>query len=55
MAVLRERELPPQVAVRGGPPPGFPTEPNTTAEVDGRLDVRPGADGFRLEARVPAS
>ncbi|MEI7057799.1 sensor histidine kinase [Nocardioides sp. CCNWLW239] len=23
--------------------------------VDGRLDVRPGADGFRLEARVPAS
>lgn len=23
--------------------------------VDGRLDVRPGAEGFRLEARVPAS
>nr|WP_246321673.1 histidine kinase [Nocardioides panzhihuensis] len=23
--------------------------------VDGRLDVRPGEDGFRLEARVPAS
>lgn len=23
--------------------------------VDGRLDVRPGSDGFRLEARVPAS
>src|SRR6478736_8459137 len=33
MAALTEPALPPQVTVRGVPPPGFPTEPNTTAEV----------------------
>jgi len=44
MAVLREPELPAQVAVRGAPPPGFPTEPNTTAEVDGRLVLWLGPD-----------
>ena len=44
MAVLRERELPPQVDVRGTPPPGFPTDPNTTAEVDGRFVLWLGPD-----------
>src|SRR5262245_11756408 len=36
MAVLTEPELPPQVDVRGAAPAGFPTEPNTTAGIDGR-------------------
>ena len=44
MAVLREPELPPQVGVRGEPPPGFPVEPNTTAEVDGRAVLWLGPD-----------
>lgn len=47
----------------GGPGPSGPDERLGGLEglrqrlhaVDGRLDVRPGADGFRLEARVPAS
>src|SRR5262245_10472150 len=38
MAVLTEPVLPPQVDVRGEPPAGFPTEPNTTADV-GRTTV----------------
>jgi len=44
MAVLREPELPPQVAVRGRPLQGFPVEPNTTAELDGRLVLWLGPD-----------
>jgi sarcosine oxidase subunit gamma len=44
MAVLREPELPPQVAVRGDPPPGFPVEPNTTAEVGGATVLWLGPD-----------
>jgi len=37
MAALREPSLPAQVLVRGDPQPGFPVQPNTAAEVDGRL------------------
>ena len=44
MAVLREPELPPQVDVRGEPPPGFPVEPNTTAEVSGKAVLWLGPD-----------
>jgi sarcosine oxidase subunit gamma len=44
MAVLTERALPPQVSVRGDPPPGFPTEPNTTAEVAGATVLWLGPD-----------
>jgi sarcosine oxidase, subunit gamma len=44
MAVLRELELPSQVSVRGGPQPGFPVEPNTTAELDDRLVFWLGPD-----------
>ena len=44
MAVLREPELPPQVDVRGQAPPGFPVEPNTTADVDARLVLWLGPD-----------
>ena len=45
MAVrLSEPELPAQVGVRGEPPAGFPIEPNTTAEIDGRLVCWLGPD-----------
>ena len=44
MAVLTEPALPPQVAVRGESPPGFPTDPNTTAEVDGATALWLGPD-----------
>ena len=44
MAVLTEPALPPQVDVRGAPPPGFPTEPNTTAEVGGATVLWLGPD-----------
>ena len=44
MAVLREPALPAQVSVRGEPPPGFPTEPNTAADVGGRLAMWLGPD-----------
>jgi sarcosine oxidase subunit gamma len=44
MAVLTEPELSPQVGVRGEPPPGFPVEPNTVAEVDGRTVLWLGPD-----------
>jgi sarcosine oxidase subunit gamma len=44
MAVLREVELPAQVDVRGEPRTGFPVEPNTTAELDGRLVLWLGPD-----------
>jgi sarcosine oxidase, subunit gamma len=44
MAALRELELPPQVAVRGDPPPGFPVEPNTTARFGDRLVFWLGPD-----------
>jgi sarcosine oxidase subunit gamma len=33
-----------QVSVRGAPQPGFPTEPNTTAEAGGRLVLWLGPD-----------
>ena len=44
MAALTEPALPPQVTVRGVPPPGFPTEPNTTAEVGGATALWLGPD-----------
>ena len=44
MAVLTETPLPPQVDVRGEPQPGFPTEPNTTAEVPGTTVLWLGPD-----------
>ena len=44
MAVLRELELPPQVSVRGEPQPGFPVEPNTTAEANGTTVLWLGPD-----------
>jgi sarcosine oxidase subunit gamma len=44
MAGLREPALPSQVAVRGEPPPGFPVEPNTTAEVGGATVLWLGPD-----------
>ena len=44
MAALREPALASQVSVRGEPPPRFPVEPNTTAEVDGRTVLWLGPD-----------
>jgi len=44
MAVLREPALASQVSVRGEPLPGFPLEPNTAAEVDGRTVLWLGPD-----------
>jgi sarcosine oxidase subunit gamma len=44
MAVLTEPELPPQVDVRGDPQAGFPVEPNTTTQLDGRLALWLGPD-----------
>ena len=44
MAVLREPEFASQVSVRGEPLPGFPVEPNTTTEVDGRTVLWLGPD-----------
>ena len=44
MAVLRELELPLQVDVRGEPQPGFPVEPNTTADVAGATVLWLGPD-----------
>ena len=43
-AVLSEPVLDAQVSVRGAPQPGFPLEPNTTAESDGRLVLWLGPD-----------
>jgi sarcosine oxidase subunit gamma len=59
MAVLRELELPAQVGVRGEPQPGFPVEPNTTAEVDGKTVLWLGPDEWlvlgAIEADFPAA
>lgn len=44
MAFLAERAIESQVSVRGEPPAGFPTQPNTSAEVDGRRVVWLGPD-----------
>jgi sarcosine oxidase subunit gamma len=44
MAVLRDFGLPPQVDVRGEPRRGFPTDPNTTAEVAGATVLWLGPD-----------
>jgi sarcosine oxidase, subunit gamma len=44
MAVLRELQVPSQVSVRGEPPPGFPAEPNTAADLDDRLVLWLGPD-----------
>jgi sarcosine oxidase subunit gamma len=59
MAVLREPALPAQVGVRGEPAPGFPIEPNTTAEVDGRTVLWLGPDEWLVlggtEADFPAA
>jgi sarcosine oxidase subunit gamma len=43
-AVLSEPALDAQVSVRGEAQPGFPVEPNTTAEVDGRTVLWLGPD-----------
>jgi sarcosine oxidase subunit gamma len=43
-AVLAEPTIDHQVAVRGRPPDGFPTVPNTTARVDGRQVLWLGPD-----------
>lgn len=42
--VLAEPRVDAQVSVRGGPQPGFPVEPNTIAEVDGRTVLWLGPD-----------
>jgi sarcosine oxidase subunit gamma len=44
MAVLREPDLPSQVSVRGEPQPGFPVEPNSSAEVGGATVLWLGPD-----------
>jgi sarcosine oxidase, subunit gamma len=44
MAVLRELELPPQVDVRGEPPPGFPVEPNAVSRLGDRTVLWLGPD-----------
>jgi sarcosine oxidase subunit gamma len=44
MAALRPFDLGSQVDVRGEAPPGFPVEPNTTADLDGRLVLWLGPD-----------
>ena len=44
MAVLSEPVLDAQVSVRGEPQPGFPVEPNTTAEVGERTVLWLGPD-----------
>jgi sarcosine oxidase subunit gamma len=44
MAALSEPALPPQVDVRGVAPAGFPTEPNTLAEVGGATVLWLGPD-----------
>ncbi len=43
-AELSEPVVDAQVSVRGPAPPGFPVEPNTTAQVDGRTVVWLGPD-----------
>jgi len=43
-AALSEPALDAQVSVRGEPQPGFPVEPNTTAEVGGRTVLWLGPD-----------
>ncbi len=43
-AVLFEPVLDAQVSVRGNPQPGFPVEPNTTAEEEGRTVLWLGPD-----------
>jgi sarcosine oxidase subunit gamma len=43
-AVLSEPALDAQVSVRGEPPAGFPVEPNTTGELDGRTVLWLGPD-----------
>jgi len=43
-AALSEPKIEAQVTLRGGPLPGFPVEPNTTAELDGRTVVWLGPD-----------
>jgi sarcosine oxidase subunit gamma len=59
MADLREPTLPEQVLVRGDPQEGFPVEPNTAAEVDGRLVLWLGPDEWLvvggIEADFPAA
>jgi len=45
-AVLGEPVVASQVSVRGEAPPGFPVEPNTVAEVDGRTVLWLGPDEF---------
>ncbi|HEX4521507.1 MAG TPA: sarcosine oxidase subunit gamma family protein [Gaiellaceae bacterium] len=43
-AALSERAIVSQVAVRGDPQPGFPVEPNMTAEVAGQTVIWLGPD-----------
>jgi sarcosine oxidase subunit gamma len=54
MAVLTEPTLPPQVDVRGAAPPGFPTEPNTTAEVGGATVLWLGPDEWLVVGATEA-
>jgi sarcosine oxidase subunit gamma len=54
MAVLSELALPPQVDVRGEPQPGFPVEPNTTAEVDGATVLWLGPDEWLVVGATEA-
>jgi sarcosine oxidase subunit gamma len=44
MALLSELQAPSQVSVRGEPPAGFPTEPNTTSDFEDRLVLWLGPD-----------
>jgi sarcosine oxidase subunit gamma len=51
-AALSEPPIAAQVSVRGEPLPGFPVEPNTVAEVDGRTVLWLGPDEWLvLEGR----
>jgi sarcosine oxidase subunit gamma len=54
-----EYALGPQVTVRGTPPAGFPTVPNTTAQLEGRLVLWLGPDEWLVlgghEADYPAA
>ncbi len=53
-AVLAERDLGPQVSVRGEAQPGFPTVPNTVAEVEGRTVLWLGPDEWLVLGGVEA-
>jgi sarcosine oxidase, subunit gamma len=54
MAVLSEPQLSSLVLVRGAPPPGFPVEPNTVAELADRRVLWLGPDEWLVVGGVEA-